>query len=158
MPRKPKLLPYLQRLASGRLRYTRRVPSDLQEFLGNRRYITVLMPDDARESTDKRLIKAWNEATTQVDAEIAAAQAEKEARQLAIEAATNARHSAAVAVIDGQGVALNDELVAAEIRDGRMFRLSSEELSDFGYFIAYEPDTLGRPDTAEFINWLKSVR
>ena len=85
MPRKPKLLPYLQRLASGRLRYTRRVPAELQELLGNRRYITVLMPDDARESTDKRLIKAWNEATTQVEAEIAAAQAEKEAKLLAIE-------------------------------------------------------------------------
>ena len=85
MPRKPKLLPYLQRLASGRLRYTRRVPSYLQEFLGNRRYITVLMPDDARESTEKRLIKAWNEATKQVDEEIAAAQAEKEAKASAIE-------------------------------------------------------------------------
>ena len=60
----------------------RRVPPDLQEFLGNRRYITVLMPNNARESTDKRLIKAWNEATTQVEADIAAARAEQQAKSL----------------------------------------------------------------------------
>ena len=60
----------------------RRVPPDLQEFLGNRRYITVLMPNNARESTDKRLIKAWNETTTEVEADIAAARAKQQAKSL----------------------------------------------------------------------------
>ncbi len=62
------------------------------------------------------------------------------------------------AVIDGQGVALNDDLVAREIEDEKLIRLSSVELSDFGYFIAYEPDTLGGPDVSDFIGWLHSVR
>tara|TARA_B100000674_G_C37958494_1_gene970847 strand:+ start:186 stop:443 length:258 start_codon:yes stop_codon:yes gene_type:complete len=61
------------------------VPSDLQKYLGNRGYITVLMPKEAREVTDKRLIKAWNEATTQVEEEIAAARAEYQAKSAAIE-------------------------------------------------------------------------
>ena len=85
MPRKPTLLPYLQPLPSGRLRYVRRVPPELREYLGNRGYITVLMPTDARDITDKRLIKAWNEATTQVEAEIATARAEHQAKSAAIE-------------------------------------------------------------------------
>ena len=63
----------------------RRVPPELQEYLGNRGYITLLMPKDAREVTDKRLIKAWNEATTQVEAEIAAAREEHQSKSGAIE-------------------------------------------------------------------------
>ena len=99
MPRKPTLLPYLQTLPSGRLRYVRRVPPDLREFLGNRRYITVLMPNNARESTDKRLIKAWNEATTQVEADIAAARAEQQAKSL------GAQQVSALSPKDAAGIA-----------------------------------------------------
>ena len=40
------------------------------------------------------------------------------------------------AVIDGQGIALNDDLVARELADGDLFRLSAVELSDYGYFLA----------------------
>lgn len=77
----------------------RRVPPDLQEFLGNRRYTTVLMPNNARESTDKRLIKAWNEATTQVEAEIAAARAEQQAKSL------GAQQVSALSPKDAAGIA-----------------------------------------------------
>ena len=88
MPRKPKLLPYLQRLESGRLRYVRRVPPELREFLGNRGYITVLMPNDTRKTTDKRLIRAWNEATTKVEAELAGARAQLQAQSVELEPVT----------------------------------------------------------------------
>jgi DNA-binding transcriptional LysR family regulator len=37
------------------------------------------------------------------------------------------------AVIDGQGVALYDRLVADEVTAGRMFQISAVELSDYGY-------------------------
>ena len=60
------------------------------------------------------------------------------------------------AVLDGQGVALNDALVDQEIRDGKLFRLSSFELSDYGYFLAYEPAVTRNADVNAFISWLKS--
>ena len=87
MPRKPKLLPYLQMMASGRLRYTRRVPPDLRDFLGGRGYLTVLMPPEATDPADKRLTKAWSKANTQVEAELAEARAKQEAKASAIEPA-----------------------------------------------------------------------
>ena len=37
------------------------------------------------------------------------------------------------AVIDGQGMALNDALVAAELATGKLFPISAIELSDYGY-------------------------
>ena len=87
MPRKPKLLPYLQMMASGRLRYTRRVPPDLRDFLGGRGYLTVQMPPEATDPADKRLTKAWSKANTQVEAELAEARAKQEAKASAIEPA-----------------------------------------------------------------------
>jgi len=49
------------------------------------------------------------------------------------------------AVLDGQGVALNDELVSAELDSGKLFRLSEAELSDNGYFLAYNDNALIHP-------------
>lgn len=83
-PRKPSLLPFLQRLPSGRLRYTRRVPKELREHFGNRGYSTVLMPPDVTDPKDKRLLKAWNEAAAQVEVQMAEAKA-KQAAEEAIE-------------------------------------------------------------------------
>lgn len=60
------------------------------------------------------------------------------------------------AVIDGQGVALNDALIDAEIEAGRLFRLSPVELADFGYFLAYPPGSMSNPDVADFADWLRA--
>ena len=61
------------------------------------------------------------------------------------------------AVIDGQGVALNDALVEIEIQAGRLHRLSDAELSDFGYYLAYPSDAVANPDVGAFADWLKQV-
>lgn len=61
------------------------------------------------------------------------------------------------AVIDGQGVALNDILVDAEIQAGRLHRLCDAELSDFGYYLAYPSDAMSNPDVGAFADWLKQV-
>ncbi|MGI9409612.1 MAG: LysR substrate-binding domain-containing protein [Hyphomicrobiaceae bacterium] len=60
------------------------------------------------------------------------------------------------AVIDGQGVALNDALVEAELEAGTLFRLSEYELSDYGYFLAYPAGTRNNPDVEAFADWLKA--
>ncbi|WP_422369304.1 LysR substrate-binding domain-containing protein [Pelagibius sp.] len=58
------------------------------------------------------------------------------------------------AVIDGQGIALNDPLVSDEIATGKLVRLSPVELEDYGYFIAYTPGALADPGVAALIGWL----
>ncbi|MEM7169084.1 MAG: LysR substrate-binding domain-containing protein [Pseudomonadota bacterium] len=58
------------------------------------------------------------------------------------------------AVIDGQGVALNDALVSAELERGQLVRLSEHQLDDYGYFLAYPPGTMDQPHLATFANWL----
>ena len=58
------------------------------------------------------------------------------------------------AVIDGQGLALNDELVAAELSDGRLFRISAVELDDYGYFLAYPKGALESPALKAFRDWI----
>ncbi len=58
------------------------------------------------------------------------------------------------AVIDGQGIALNDELVNRELEKGRLVRLSETELSSFGYFLA-KPHKQSRTETVDaFVHWL----
>jgi len=61
------------------------------------------------------------------------------------------------AVLDGQGVALNDDLVEQEIKNGTLFRLSPVELSDYGYFLSYEPSATQNPDVTAFMQWLKTI-
>ena len=58
------------------------------------------------------------------------------------------------AVLDGQGIALNDELTREEINAGRLFRLSESELSDYGYFLAYDESILKNPAAAKFMQWV----
>jgi len=58
------------------------------------------------------------------------------------------------AVIDGQGVALNDGLVATEITAGRLFQISTVELSTYGYYLAYPKGTLNTPGSKAFRDWI----
>jgi DNA-binding transcriptional LysR family regulator len=58
------------------------------------------------------------------------------------------------AVVDGQGIALNDSLVAAELDDGRLSRISNVELADYGYYLAYPKGALGTPSVKAFRDWM----
>ena len=59
------------------------------------------------------------------------------------------------AVIDGQGVALNDALIAPELSAGRAHRLCDTELADYGYFLAYPPGSMANPDIETFRDWIR---
>lgn len=61
------------------------------------------------------------------------------------------------AVIDGQGVALFDRFVDAEITAGKLQRITPHELRSYGYYLAYRPDKLANPDVAALARWLKQV-
>ncbi len=61
------------------------------------------------------------------------------------------------AVIDGQGIALNDDLIGDEIAAGRLFRLSDVTLEHYGYFLACRPGAEGAPVVADFAEWITSV-
>lgn len=58
------------------------------------------------------------------------------------------------AVIDGQGLALNDALVNPELQSGKLDRLSQVQLDSYGYFLAYRPGTRSNPDIDAFAQWL----
>ena len=58
------------------------------------------------------------------------------------------------AVIDGQGVALNDALVADELAAGRLQRISDVALDDYGYFLATPKGALDNPALAAFHDWI----
>ena len=60
------------------------------------------------------------------------------------------------AVTDGQGIALMDQLISAEIESGRLYRLSDVELADYGYFLA-RPDRAQYPDAVQsFVDWIQA--
>ncbi len=58
------------------------------------------------------------------------------------------------AVIDGQGVALYDGLVDAELTAGRLLRISSVELGNYGYYLAYPRGALNTPGLKAFRDWI----
>lgn len=58
------------------------------------------------------------------------------------------------AVIDGQGIALNDRLVAAELSAGGLFRISSVALDNYGYYLAYPRGALHAAELATFRDWI----
>ncbi|MFZ1340467.1 MAG: LysR substrate-binding domain-containing protein [Paracoccaceae bacterium] len=61
------------------------------------------------------------------------------------------------AVIDGQGVALDDALVARELEEGSLVRLSPVELASYGYFLAF-PRSANRSDSVTaFVRWLNQA-
>lgn len=61
------------------------------------------------------------------------------------------------AVIDGQGVALNDELVDHEIATGQLFRLSDDELANYGYYLALPSMGVADANVEVFADWLRSA-
>lgn len=58
------------------------------------------------------------------------------------------------AVIDGQGIALNDSLIAGELTEGRLVRISDVELEDYGYFLAYPKGALENAALRDFRDWI----
>ena len=58
------------------------------------------------------------------------------------------------AVIDGQGAALNDALVDAELGEMRLSKISDVELADYGYFLAYPKGALSIPGLKAFHDWI----
>ncbi|MCP4328647.1 MAG: LysR family transcriptional regulator [Alphaproteobacteria bacterium] len=58
------------------------------------------------------------------------------------------------AVIDGQGIALNDRLVAAELAAGQLLQVSAVELPAYGYHLAYPKGALGDRDLGAFRDWI----
>ena len=58
------------------------------------------------------------------------------------------------AVINGQGMALNDFLVSDEINRGNLIQISEVELSDYGYYLAYQSDAMQNPYLKSFRDWL----
>ena len=61
------------------------------------------------------------------------------------------------AVLDGQGVALNDNLIQQEIEEKRLFRLSETELSDYGYYLAYPNEAAPNEAIELFDQWIRSL-
>ena len=60
------------------------------------------------------------------------------------------------AVLDGQGIAINDRLVQPEVDARTLCRISEFEMQNYGYHLAIPADALNNPDTAALVAWLKS--
>lgn len=58
------------------------------------------------------------------------------------------------AVIDGQGIALNDRLVEAELSEGKLERISDFELNQYGYFLIYLSAAKTNKAALKFAHWL----
>ena len=58
------------------------------------------------------------------------------------------------AVIDGQGMALNDMLVNDELSRGRLHKVTTTSLGDYGYFLAYPKGALENPALKKFHDWI----
>ena len=60
------------------------------------------------------------------------------------------------AVINSQGLALNDSLVKDEIADGRLIQVTPVVLDDYGYYLAYPERALSSPALSTFHDWIIS--
>ena len=58
------------------------------------------------------------------------------------------------AVMDGQGIALYDSLVADEVQAGRLYQYESVRLSDYGYYLIYPQDIESIPAVMTFRDWI----
>jgi DNA-binding transcriptional LysR family regulator len=58
------------------------------------------------------------------------------------------------AVIDNQGIALNDSLVGPELAAALLFQISSVELNDYGYYLVYPEGRLNNPAMKAFRDWI----
>ncbi|MGO1120222.1 LysR substrate-binding domain-containing protein [Rhodovibrionaceae bacterium A322] len=61
------------------------------------------------------------------------------------------------AVIDGQGIALNDALINDEIDKGRLVRLAHPQLDQYGYFLVYPADSPPKAAVQAFVQWLRET-
>lgn len=59
------------------------------------------------------------------------------------------------AVIDGQGIALMDDLAISEISEQKLFRLSDVGLSNYGYFLAAPRQKLPTDAVRAFVDWIQ---
>ena len=58
-------------------------------------------------------------------------------------------------MIDGQGIALMDSLIQRELDEKLLFRLSDQELSEYGYIIARPHPYVSAKSIKAFVEWLK---
>ena len=58
------------------------------------------------------------------------------------------------AVIDGQGLAINDMLVSRELDAGEIVRVSDVELPDYGYHLALPTDAFENDEAMQMRDWL----
>ncbi len=61
------------------------------------------------------------------------------------------------AVIDGQGLAIQDALVQSEIDAGRLVRVGNLALDDYGYHLVTPPRATDNPDVKILADWLASI-
>ena len=59
------------------------------------------------------------------------------------------------AVVDGQGIALWDDLVASEFGDGTLVRLSDVRVENAGYFLVFTDQPISQSAEA-FLDWLRA--
>ncbi len=60
------------------------------------------------------------------------------------------------AVIDDQGIAINDSLVEAELEAGTIHKIGRTELPDYGYFLAYRKGALATSALQDFRDWISA--
>ncbi|WP_271949901.1 LysR substrate-binding domain-containing protein [Ruegeria faecimaris] len=60
----------------------------------------------------------------------------------------------AQAVIDGQGIALMDDLVRDDLNAERLFRLSETDLPDYGYFLVQPHSSAPTGAVQSFLDWI----
>ncbi|MGI9353257.1 MAG: LysR family transcriptional regulator [Rhizobiaceae bacterium] len=58
------------------------------------------------------------------------------------------------AMIDGQGIALMDDLISTELSDGKLERLTAFSLDNYGYFLAKMPGYADNSAAVAFSIWL----
>lgn len=58
------------------------------------------------------------------------------------------------AVIDGQGIALNDDLVTTELNRQALFKVTDHSLQDYGYFLVYHNAALQNQPLQLFRDWI----
>jgi LysR family glycine cleavage system transcriptional activator len=59
------------------------------------------------------------------------------------------------AVVDGQGIALWDDLVAPEFGDGTLVRLSDVRVENAGYFVVFTDQPMSQ-GAESFLEWLRT--
>ena len=58
-------------------------------------------------------------------------------------------------VVDEKGIAFMDSLIQPELNEKLLFRLSDQELSEYGYFIARPHPNESAKSIKAFVEWLK---